>query len=282
MPPTNSKNKKTDTSLPQPSPLAAKASFDFDLDPNSQKILSPEIQGFMSAIVSAFTVSFNASVDRIVQAIEGKLNQKIDFHAVEIFDLNKRCEKLEEDNRNLTKEISILKDQSRNNHNKFETILQHTDDLEQYSKGANILIHGLPVSTQGSQETDLNSKMKDFLNQNLGITVADSDINTVHRLARNIGTNTGSNTTKPPPILLQFTNRSIRTQVLAKRKLLKGKNVLITEHLTAKKSQLLKKASELVTQRKLLSAWSHDGKILGKTLENRTITISLSNIDQLV
>jgi len=58
---------------------------------------------------------------------------------------------------------------------------------------------------------------------------------------------------------------------MSKRKLLKGKRVLITEHLTQKKSQALKKANELVSANKLLSAWTHDGKVLAKTLNSRTI-----------
>jgi len=152
----------------------------------------------------------------------------------------------------LIKENSNLKDMVRNLTNKTELLTENIDDLEQYSKGMNLLIHGIPVAAQtpGSVESDLDSRIITFINSNLGTTLTDLDVNIMHRLAKSSSgngslasgqsaTNSQLPASKPPPILIQFTSKKIRNLILNKRKLLKGKRVSITEQLTPKKALLL-------------------------------------------
>jgi hypothetical protein len=61
---------------------------------------------------------------------------------------------------------------------------------------------------------------------------------------------------------------------MSNRRQLKGKTLVITDHLTPARAALLKKASALVAGQKIMSAWSQDGKILVKNSQNRTITIT--------
>jgi len=154
--------------------------------------------------------------------------------------------------------------------------VQAVDDIEQYSKGSNLLIHGISVQAQpGSPEVDLGNHIIDYLNSNLGITVSENDINALHRLFKPGQLASAQSTmTKPPPVLIQFTNWKTRSLVLSKRKLLKGKRVLITEQLKAKKTQTLKKANDLFLAKKLLNAWLHDRKILVKTLSKETRVVT--------
>jgi len=262
---------------------ASSVSSDPDTDAGlGQKNLSPELQILVSAIVTSFTSAFNTCVDKIIASIDSKLNTKIDSQAVQIFDLNKRCDRAETLNTDLAKQVAELKDANRNLASKIELQSQAIDDLEQYSKGSNLLIHGIPhqISTQGEIEKDLDKCVADYITTNLGISVTEADINAAHRLTRNATNTAGNSSNKPAPIIIQLCNRKTRAKILANRKLLKGKSVLITEHLTSKKSQLLKKATDLVTLNKLNGAWAHDGKILAKTLTNRTVTITHSNINQ--
>jgi hypothetical protein len=116
--------------------------------------------------------------------------------------------------------------------------------------------------------------MTDLLNTNLLLNLTTADINLVHRLPRANTNASSSAATKPTPVIIQFVNKSIRNSVLSNRKLLKGKGFSITEQLTSRKAAILRKASELVTSSKLLSAWSHDGKVLVKTLQSNTIAIA--------
>ena len=56
--------------------------------------------------------------------------------------------------------------------------------------------------------------------------------------------------------------------------------MIITEHLTGKKTQLYKKANDLVQAKKLDSAWVHDGRIIAKCLDKRTFIVTANNLDQ--
>ena len=275
--------KKKDESLSQTSPSASLADPEEDL---FHKPLSSDMQAFLACITNSFTTSFNTCVDKIIDGLDKRLNQKIDSQSVDIFDLNKRCERLEKANKDLASENSTLKDLVKSLSNKIDSLTQNVDDLEQYSKGTNLLIHGIPthMSADGSTEINLETRVVDYLNNNLNVSLSDNEVSAIHRLNRNTASSStrqpSASTQRPAPILVQFCNRKARNNVLSKRKLLKGKNVAITEQLTTKRTQLLKKANDLVTNSKLSSAWTHEGRVLARTSENKTITLTFSNIDQ--
>jgi hypothetical protein len=94
------------------------------------------------------------------------------------------------------------------------------------------------------------------------ITLMDTDISTAHRIGKQLPADGSPGTVRTQPIVVRFTRRSTRNDVLAARKELKGKKIAVTEQLTPNRSQLLKKATELMNNEKVLGAWSHDGKIL--------------------
>ena len=152
MPP---KPKKNSESLSQRlrSPSADLLDSDAEL---SKNVLPLELQTFMTSIITAFTSSFNSCVDRIVDALDKKLSHQLDSQSVEIFDLSKRMDRLEKANKDLLSEISDLKDANKTLLLKSEVLDQSLDDLEQYSKGSNILIHGFPLQTptHGGPETN--------------------------------------------------------------------------------------------------------------------------------
>jgi len=73
---------------------------------------------------------------------------------VEIFDLNKRCERAEKSNKDLRSELEELKEANKNLISKIELQSQAIDDLEQYSKGSNLLVHSIPLQNDVN-ETNL-------------------------------------------------------------------------------------------------------------------------------
>jgi len=266
---------------------ASQGSVDSDDDLVKQKpqiFLSPDMQSFLACITASFTTSFNACIDRIIDAVDKKLNQRIDSQASEMFDLNKRCERLEKANRDFAAENANLRDTVKNMSNKCDTLAQSVDDLEQYSKGSNLLVHGIPVVADSeSNEPDLSSRVIDYINNNLGVEISNENICALHRLQRGGHTaqaNSGP-VGKTPPILIQLSNRKVRNLMLSKRKLLKGKKVLLTEHLTFKRTQLVRKVNDLVNAKKLLSSWTHEGRVLAKNLNNEIFIVTTTNIEQI-
>ena len=108
-------------------------------------------------------------------------------------------------------------------------------------------------------------------------------ISVVHRLPSVHGPPSAMSN-KPPPVVMKLVRRQtklVRRQtkhaLIVNRKFLKGKQVVITEHLTTTRSDLLRKATALVTTNKLQSAWSQEGRILVRSTHNRTVQLSLEN-----
>ena len=243
-----------------------------------------ELSTLITKLTEAFTLSFNSCVDRLITAMDQKINYRLDVHETESFDINKKIEKLEKENRALSAENITLKDSVTILSGKIDQLAKSCDDLDQYSRGSNMLIHGIPVITSTDSngdsvtDADLVGRVIHLLNSNLGTSVSEHEINAVHRLPKATTGPGNAPNTKAAPIIVQFMNKKTRDSVLQKRKSLKGKGFSLSEQLTVTKANLLKKANEIVTAQKLKSAWSHDGKILVRTHNDRTIVIN-SGID---
>lgn len=192
-----------------------------------------------------------------------------------IFDLNKRLDTGDRVIKKLEAENLALKNSVAATNTKMESLAVTIDDMDQYSRNANVLIHGIQIMPDDSIDNKLSGRLTHLLNSNLGITIRDTDIVAAHRVRKSATAQTDAS--RPPAVLVQFNSRRTRDAVIAKRKLLKGKGFSITEQLTNRRMSLLKKATELVNQQNLQSAWSHDGRILAKTRDNRIMYISSVN-----
>ena len=100
------------------------------------------------------------------------------------------------------------------------------------------------------------------------LSVIKSKISDIHRfhVARNERTHqTVSDTGKPRPLVVRFTDHKYRDIVYKKKKALKNSGIVITEYLTKKRSKLLKLCFDKVpgsnTER---SIWTDNGRILVK------------------
>ena len=103
-------------------------------------------------------------------------------------------------------------------------------------------------------------------NETLSVPVDPREISVAHRLKA------GKND-KYRPVIVRFTNRRVRDEVLrAKKKLIVPRNnmttdsaraekVFISEHLTRNVSILFFEARKLVKEKKIASAWTHKGLV---------------------
>ena len=160
-----------------------------------------DIPTMIGQITASFTQALNSCVDRIIDALDKKLTCQIEAQASEVFDLSKRIDHLEKNNKDLVAENANLKDTIKNLSSKVESLSQSVDDLDQYSRNSNLLIHGLSQDT--AVEPDLSTRVLDYLNANLGTTLHERDINVIHRLPK-LTTGTTKSTSAPKhPVLLQ-------------------------------------------------------------------------------
>jgi len=208
----------------------------------------------------------------------------MDSQAADVFELNRKVDRLEKMNKDLSTENNALKDSIKSLSVKVENVEQSMDDLEQYSRNSNLLVHGIPLSSDLS-EPDLCTRVLGILNNNLGTNLDETDINVIHRLSRPVAQSASGSSTaaqKPPPVVIQFMKKKTRSELISKCKKLKGMRIIITEQLTSKKAQLLKKVNGYVSSGKLQSAWTHDGRILARTMNNLTAVITpTTNLDQI-
>ncbi len=258
-----------------------------DIDTDNVSFTSESVILLIDKLTVNFTSSFNLCVDRIVTAIEKKFEHRIECQETEIFNLHKKLDSLEKQNKNLETANCQLQEKINCLTTKVDTVTTAIDDLEQYSRNSNLLIQGIPsLSTSGGSEENLTDHVIQLLNSHLGTSILTTDVSAVHRLGKphlpareGAGTadqnsSSPTHTVRPSPVIIQFSNKNIRNMTLGQRRRLKGKSIAITEHLTARRASILKKGTELVTSKKIEGAWSHDGKILVKTFNHRTLVIN--------
>ena len=101
---------------------------------------------------------------------------------------------------------------------------------------------------------DTDQMVLDVINNKLNIEMSQIRIDRSHRLGKRKGTGQ-----KPRTIIVKFTQYKDRHHVFRNKKLLKGTGISVTESLTVKRMEHLKKARE---QNGFGNAWTLDGKIM--------------------
>jgi hypothetical protein len=241
-------------------------------------------------VTKSVTDSFNLCIEKVVTTIEEKMSLRLDVMARDIFLINQKMDVLEKQNRDLQLENESLKSSMRLINTRITTVGEAVEEQDQYSRNDNILLHGVPLPADGSKELDLTKTVIDVLKRNMpDVLLHPENISTAHRLPLRSQPSSGSNQ-KPPPIIIRFAHRSVKNSVLSGRRVLKGKGISLSEHLTLQRTQLLHltlqrtqllhKAIDLVSQNKILGTWTNEGKIIVKARDSRTSVIS-SELDLL-
>ena len=184
------------------------------------------------------------------------------------FDLTEKIKNLEQNNNELKAEINSLK--SKKLEEKFNKLKKENEDLEaemdaqeQYTRRNCILIHGL----QAEQDENTDEKATDFLKKYTKINITENDIDRSHRLGKSNG-----------PIIVKLVHHNLKSFIYSKKSALKGKKLLITESLTKKRMQTVKKMKELQDDKKISSYWTDDGKIFYTLPENPNKKIQLVSL----
>ena len=149
-----------------------------------------------------------------------------------------------------------------------ETALtQKLDELEQYSRRNCLLIHGIKETSD--EKTDILSL--NIMNQKLKLNnpIQPSDLDRTHRLGK--PKQTGSDTTRPRPIIVKFISYAKRSDVFRNKRFLKATGTTISENLTVVRSGLLKAAQ---SKQSVVNAWSMDGRIICLLNNGKRFTIT--------
>lgn len=221
---------------------------------------------------TVMTESFNRCIEKLITSVEEKLTLRLDVQSTETFNANQKIDQLEKRIEGLQKDNESLQSTVKSLTTRIETAIAGMDELEQHGRCDNLLLHGVALPTDGSREGDLSLIVTNILNTNISdLNLVPENISTAHRVSRGAQQSASSNP-KPPTIVIRFTHKSVRNNVLANRRKLKGRGITLTEQLTSRRAGLLRKANEMVPG-KIQSAWSQEGKILIKSFSNRIVHI---------
>lgn len=137
------------------------------------------------------------------------------------------------------------------------------NDVEQYGRRNNIQIRGLAID----EVTDCRASVVTFLNNKLNMNIIADDIETAHILpTRPANTeptqpsaeNTPRQRGRPPVVIVRFSKRELRDNILQKRRQLKNTRFAIVEDLTALNSKTLNRVRN---DPDVAAAWTWNGKI---------------------
>ena len=126
---------------------------------------------------------------------------------------------------------------------------EQLDDLEQYTRGTNIRIFGIPEPT-GTDPEDTNAKAIDFFANQLGITVSADHISRSHR--------NGKRGRTPRLIIVRLVHYKTKVQLLRKRRELKARetNFDIWEDLTQCRRDILHYFDNDITEGIIDKVWT--------------------------
>lgn len=129
-----------------------------------------------------------------------------------------------------------------------------TDELEQYQRRNNLRVFG--VEEVSGENTDLI--VRELCREQLGVDLPPSAICRSHRVGRQPQPGPDGKQ-RARPIIVRFTSYQVRREVYGAKKRLKGSGVTVREDLTARRMEVLRRATATHGVR---STWSQDGRVL--------------------
>ncbi len=211
---------------------------------------------------AAITAALCPAMEALVTQFSGMFGDMVSTFTDKIERLTSvfmgRMQDLEKENSKLKQNQTMLKEE--------------IEELNQYSRRENLLIHGLApsqIEKECGSEEYAATLLKECFPQ---IGLVSSDISIAHRIP--------AKGNKPGPLIVRFARRSVRNKILLSRRAkrnyeaLQSKRISITEHLTPSRQNLLKKARAIAADYRAVCSWSRDGQIFIRDLTYKTRQIN--------
>ncbi|XP_069125107.1 227 kDa spindle- and centromere-associated protein-like [Argopecten irradians] len=165
--------------------------------------------------------------------------------------LEARIFDLETDNDDLRKTVDSLEGEITRLHVVTQKMEYKLNDLEQHGRKDSLRIIGLEDPSEKETVEECVEKIVSFVTDKLEVNLTKSDINIAHRLGH-------FSRSKPRSIIVKFTSRRKKHDIIRARKKLRGSGKVIFEDLTRDNQQFLKDAFKLECVK---NTYSVDGKL---------------------
>jgi len=178
---------------------------------------SRELRETMKNILSEMKDSLLESVSHRIEILEGKL-----------FDKDEETDKLTNRIQTLEKEIEAVTEE-RQQVARYADAMQYRldkslNEAEQYSRLNNIRVRGVIDTNSKETPKETTKKIIDRIEQKMKIEIDSAEIDIAHRLKKRVRGNRD--------IIVRFTSRMLRDDVMRSKKMLKGTGVYLHDDLT--------------------------------------------------
>lgn len=204
-----------------------------------------------SEIMDAFNAVLDSKLDQLAARSECMMTAKI--------------QELEQKFKNIQSEVKKLKEEVDDSISHVEYVLKQDNDCvweyavknEQYSRKNNLRIHGL----EEEEGENLEQKFVQFIQDNLQEEIQPAEIEIIHRIGQKKDSTNGDQGSRHDgkrPVIVKLLSNKSKMKILLKRKLLKGKGVVIMEDMA---DDLAKRLKELKKKKSVESTWFTNGKV---------------------
>ena len=189
-----------------------------------------------------------------------KLEEKVLALETEKESVNGEIERVKAENLQLKRQIETL---ARNTE-------KHNNDQEQYSRRWNLRIFGV----KESPGENCAEKCLQLFNEKVKVATKSEDVQVAHRVRA--GEETGGArevaARRPRAIIVQFSGRKVRDDIIKNRRVLARSGVVIAEDLTLRNFKLLKRVQE---HSAVGAAWPSNGKIIALLKNGKKVRVDI-------
>lgn len=225
--------------------------------------------------------------DRILPIVETKLNAMLASINTQLATISTRLNTVEQN-------IDLCRSKIQQHDSSVASIDQRVLQIERFNRQDDLIIHGLQYNTTAEAasvedsevtfKTDSNKSTEDviiqFAKHSLNLDVRRTDISVAYRTKKTQRPRSGANANAPAPILVRFSNKRVRQQLLQKRKELKDTGFFINENLTKQDSEIFFGARQLYQKKKIFSCWAFNGQVFLKKSATSN-PVKVENVSQL-
>ena len=146
---------------------------------------------------------------------------------------------------------------------KASVAINKVDELEQHGRLNTIRVYGVQDNNKSETTSETANEVISLLENQLDLSIEREDIDIAHRLGV-----FDKDPAKKRAIICKFVRRTDKQDVIKRRKVLRGKGIVIVEDLTQDNKELLDK---VYNKDNITQAWSSNGKIFGKKEDGQVI-----------
>ena len=228
------------------------------------------IKNMLKSMIDDMKVDVMASLGKQIEVLEGQLFEKQtenDSMRTKIHTLETKLSNQADENERLARQVERYDAERRKAEN----------DLEQYSRSNNIIVggltekpntteHGLPFETA----PDTAKVVVDSFNHLLALDLSPEEIDIAHRLKRGkVG---------EKDIIIKFTSRLTKNEIMSKRKMLRNAGVFLRDDLTPLNNQVFMSVKKKMPD-EVKSVWWQNGGIFYRDRMDRKVRVTWEDYD---